>query len=376
MMCSASGITLSLLVALSLSACNPIQRPQSASPTEAAVAAATSAELPTPRPTRPPRVKLTAERKTLDSQALAGNLLGDPTERGFYIVLPSDYATSDTRYPVVYGLHGYGGSEYTEPIGFLRVQESALRYGRVKEMIFVFPNASNSLGGSMYLSSPTIGDYETYLTKELVDYIDTNYRTIPSPESRGIMGCSMGADGAMHLAFKYPDVYSVAAPYSGTYDWTRDPWLTIGATGYDHEPIDLNEFNALPLEETRWEIALAAAVTPNSVKPPLYLDMPYMIVNGKAEVAPGFVEKLGAASPVQDAKDYINQPNRLHNVMIYHGLHDPLAPVEIVRDFSSMLTELGIDHEYLEVDAMHCNMDMEPILKFMSDHLVFEATAR
>ena len=85
------------------------------------------------------------------------------------------------------------------------------------------------------MSSSTIGDYEAYLTKELVETIDANYRTIPSRENRGIMGCSMGADGALHLALKYPDVYSVAAPYSGTYDWAKEPSLKLG-----HWAINLN----------------------------------------------------------------------------------------------------------------------------------------
>ena len=102
----------------------------------------------------------------------------------------------------------------------------------------------------MYLSSPTIGDYETYLTKELVDYIDANYRTIPNRDSRGIMGCSMGADGAMHLALKYPDVYSVAAPFSGTYDWAKDPWLELGARGFQSEPTNFTEFLGLQPGDT------------------------------------------------------------------------------------------------------------------------------
>ena len=223
----------------------------------------------------------------------------------------------------------------------------------------------------MYLSSPTIGDYETYLTKELVATIDASYRTIPSRESRGIMGCSMGADGAMHLALKYPDVYSVAAPYSGTYDWVKDPWLELGAKGYQSEPEDFTEFQDLRIE-TRGEIALAAAVAPNPDKPPFFLDMPYATVDGTAQLAPGFVEKVSEASPVHDAKNYLNQSEHLRGILRYHGLHDDVAPVAIVRDFSARLTELGIEHEYLEVDAMHCNMDKEPILQFMSEQLVFE----
>ena len=96
-------------------------------------------------------------------------------------------------------------------------------------MIFIFPDASNQLKGSMYLSSPTIGDYETYITQELVELVDATYRTIPNRNSRGITGCSMGGDGSIYLALKYPGVFSAAAPASATYDWARNPiWWKEG----------------------------------------------------------------------------------------------------------------------------------------------------
>lgn len=380
------GCSVSFLVLLALvfGACAPVPLPRTPLPavdeTSGVVAPATPAPTvapavaATPRPTRPPRVKLTVEHGMVTSQALAGNLLGDPAERGFNVVLPSDYATSDKRYPVVYVLHGYTEDEYGWPFEFQRIQENALRFGETKEMILVFPNANNVLHGSMYLSSPTIGDYETYLTRELVEYVDAHYRTIPSRESRGITGCSMGADGALHLALKYPDVYSVAAPYSGTYDW-MDPRTPTGLGDFLHEPADLNEFNKLPSFLVKWDIAAAAAIAPNPDKPPFFLDMPYVFVDGKASYTSSFLEKLEAASPVQDARRYAQQPLRLRNLLIVHGRHDDIAPVGIVRDVSALLAELGIGHEYLEVDAMHCNMDKEPILKFMSDNLVFEEPA-
>ncbi|MCB9120277.1 MAG: alpha/beta hydrolase-fold protein [Caldilinea sp.] len=350
----------------------PTSVDETATPEQVATAAVD--ETAAPAPTRPPRVKLAAERTTFTSQALAGNLLGDPTERGVYVVLPSDYATSDKRYPVVYVLHGYTGNETSDYAEFQRVQQSALRRGTVEEMILVFPSAYNRLGGSMYLSNATIGDYETYLTQDLVNYIDTTYRTIADRNSRGITGCSMGADGALHLALKYPSVYGVAAPYSGLYDWSRDPWIELGANGYKAEPASLKDFPALPIE-TRGEIATAAATTPNPDKPPFFLDMPYEIIDGVAQAAPGFLAAIAAASPLQDARSYVNQPVRLNSILISHGLEDDLIPVEIVRDVSATLTELGIDHEYQEVHAWHCDMDKEPILKFMSDHLVFGEAA-
>jgi hypothetical protein len=109
----ALGLVLALLI---LGACPPIQVPL-ATPIAVEVPAAkrpvepttvaTAGPSATLWPTRPPRVKLTAEHQRLTSQALSGNLLGDPTENGFYMVLPSDHVASDKRYLVVYGLHGY-----------------------------------------------------------------------------------------------------------------------------------------------------------------------------------------------------------------------------------------------------------------------------
>ncbi len=108
---------------------------------------------------------------------------------------------------------------------FQRSYSAALEEGGAQEMIFVFPDANNTFHGSQYLSSPTIGDYETYLTQELVAHIDGTYRALPDRASRGITGCSMGGDGSMGLALKYPNVFSVAAPASGTYDYSGDLFL-------------------------------------------------------------------------------------------------------------------------------------------------------
>ena len=130
----------------------------------------------------------------ITSKALAGNLLGDPATRTYSVLLPPSYATSDKRYPVVYVLHWYTGKDYSMVGPMLVPYKTLLREDKVQEMIFVFPDASNKLGGSQYLSSPTIGDYETYITQELVDLVDATYRTIPDRNSRGITGCSMGGD--------------------------------------------------------------------------------------------------------------------------------------------------------------------------------------
>lgn len=113
----------------------------------------------------------------IHSPALEGNLIGDAATKPFAIYLPPSYETSDKRYPAFYVLHGYTGSA-----GSLTTIKPTIdlmfRNGDIGGMIAVFVDGSNKFRGSHYLSSKTIGDYETYITKDLVNHIDTNYRTI------------------------------------------------------------------------------------------------------------------------------------------------------------------------------------------------------
>ena len=307
----------------------------------------------------------------ITSPALADNLIGDPETRKVMIHLPPDYAASDKHYPVVYVLHYYGGSEISHVVEVGRAMNRLLEDGDIEEMILVYPNADSRFGGSKYLSSPTIGDYETYLTQDLVNFIDANFRTLAQRESRGVTGCSMGGDGAMYLALAYPDVYSVTAPVSIMPDLMRDPqweeaWAMLGES-----PADFSEFQRLPWK-VRSRIALAAAVAPNPDKPPFYLDMPYEMVDGEAQIVTEVMDKAIAKDMIHALEGYLDQPIRLTNVLLYHGEFDPISPVEFVRDYDKLLSDRGVDHEYLEAPAGHCNLNYAPVLQFMSDNLTFE----
>ena len=154
-------------------------------------------------------------RDRITSNALEGNLLGDPTTRDFNVYLPPGYDTNAERYPTVYVLHWFTGDEGTF-LARVHADADTLRAkGELGNMIFVFPDASSAMGGSYYMSSPTVGDYETYITKELIEQVDSTYRTIPERDSRGIMGCSMGGWGTWHLALSPPRVVWCGSPDGG-----------------------------------------------------------------------------------------------------------------------------------------------------------------
>ena len=151
------------------------------------------------------------EHIKVHGKSLEGNLLGDSPDRDVFVYLPPSYQTSrNRRYPVVYLLHGYGlnAERYVAAFGIPDKADKDVAAGTAKEMILVNPDAFNKYNGSMYSSSPTNGDWETFITQELVAYIDSHYRTLATRESRGLAGHSMGGYGTLRLAMKYPEVYS------------------------------------------------------------------------------------------------------------------------------------------------------------------------
>lgn len=129
----------------------------------------------------------------INSASLKGNLLGDPAEQRVVVYLPPSYATSPAkRFPVVYLLHGYTGTVETWTTnGYQRmnlrvVMDDLTKRGTAKEMIVVVPNGSNRYLGSFYTNSAVNGNWEDYLYRDVVTYIDGTYRTIAKPASRGV----------------------------------------------------------------------------------------------------------------------------------------------------------------------------------------------
>src|SRR5215472_14747619 len=112
------------------------------------------------------------EKITVHAKSLEGNLEGDSPDRTVFVYLPPSYATDkNRRYPVVYLLHGYGltGERWVSFIGLPELPDKDFAAGTAKEMILVSPDAFNKYNGSMYSSSPVIGDWETFVAEDLVN---------------------------------------------------------------------------------------------------------------------------------------------------------------------------------------------------------------
>lgn len=134
------------------------------------------------------------------------------------ILVPDNYKKSKKKFPVVYLLHGYSGNYATWVKSFKEVGKQVDKYGFI--VIGIDGNYS-----SWYFDSPIDPNfkYETYVINELVPFIDKNYKTIASRESRAISGLSMGGHGALYLSFKHQDVFGAAGSMSGGVDFRPFP---------------------------------------------------------------------------------------------------------------------------------------------------------
>ncbi len=132
-------------------------------------------------PVVPGAKPVTLERIRVHGPALEGNLERNAADRDVLVFLPPGYAKQkQRRYPVVYALHGYsiGAEQWAGEIHVPQTIEGAFAQG-AQETIVVLPDSKTVHNGSMYSSSVTTGDFERFISRDLVAYIDGHYRTIP-----------------------------------------------------------------------------------------------------------------------------------------------------------------------------------------------------
>jgi S-formylglutathione hydrolase FrmB len=145
--------------------------------------------------------------------------LSEPTH--VRVLLPRDYRGNKVRYPVLYLLHGATGN-YTSWTG------SALRQTKRLPLIVVTPDGGPAGFYSDWYNDGLGGPpmWETYHVGELIPWIDSRFRTNATREGRAVAGYSMGGFGALSYAARHPELFSVAASFSGAVDSNYEPlWV-------------------------------------------------------------------------------------------------------------------------------------------------------
>jgi len=321
--------------------------------------------VPTPVPGAQP---VTVERTKVHSEAIAGDLEGNSADRDVIVFLPPSYGKGPARrYPVVYALHGYsiGAEQWTSEIRVPQTIEGAFALG-ANEMIVVLPDSKTVHAGSMYSSSPTTGDFETFVSRELVAYIDSHYRTIADREARGLVGHSMGGYGATRIGLKHADIFGalyLMSPCCYTRDLANYPPDIESAVATIKTPADSA---SLPFG-IRAMLATSSAWSPNPKNPPLYLDLP--VKDGK--VRPDIMAKWQANSVLNFVDQYIGNLRRYAAIATDVGDQDGLK-VDAEK-LHKVLNDYGIANSFEIYPGTHtseiANRFQSHVLPFFSKHL-------
>ena len=313
---------------------------------------------------------------TLHSRALEGNLLGDSADRSVLVYVPPSYDSKPTkRYPVVYLLHGNGGRNTIwvegryQGLNIKSAMDALIAAGTIREMILVMPDAYNRYLGSHYANSAVTGRWADFVCQDLVAHIDANYRTMSSPDSRGLAGHSMGGRGTLYLGMKCPGVFSAIYGLSSGRmafeqfaPFDNETWRQTLALR-DAAKVERRFFSTL---------GFAVAFSPNPDRPPFLADFPFEIVQQELKRVDAVWQKWLAHDPVALVALHQAALRQLRAIRFDCGTSDAMLGPN--RKFAEALTAARIPHQFEEFDGDHTNRLRERletrVLPFFSEMLL------
>jgi enterochelin esterase-like enzyme len=273
---------------------------------------------------------------SVSSPGLAGNVLGDSPVRRTLVYLPPSYARETTRrYPVVYLLHGatslpeewVDGSYQGMNLGL--VLDSLIAARTIPEVIVVMPNADNKLGAGFYANSPATGNWEDFIVRDVVGYVDRKYRTIARGSKRALVGHSMGGFGALVIAFKHPRqfglVYGVSPcciGFVGRLAPTAPGWPALA-------------------KATRWQdaaerayiwLGMASALDGSRTDPRLFTELPFAVGTSGAPVP----------NRAAQARWLAKMPPDLASAMVRRGDRPPVIVMESGSEEKELLEGVAV----------------------------------
>jgi len=315
-------------------------------------------------------------RVTINSKALQ-NKGGENPMRRISIYLPPDYDKDKKRFPVIYYMHGFMGTDSISA-QMKMILDRGIAEHKIRPFILVIADNYTLYEGSFYSNSSLTGNWSDFAAKEVVEYVDKNFRTLVSRDSRGIAGHSMGGYGAIKTGMLFPEVFSsVYALSPGLLAFVKE----FGPNSDSYK--ELSKIKTVEeLKKTYYPkvlVAVARAWSPNPNKPPFYCDLPFTYEGDSLIVNAAVVEKWNQNMPVYMVDKYASNLRKLKALKLDWGRNDASRfPVQCGM-FSQRLENLGIDHFAEEYIGNHVNkiwtVDgrvLNDLLPFFNDYLKFE----
>lgn len=279
------------------------------------------------------------------------NPMGENPKRAISVYLPPNYDQSKQDYPVVYFLHGYFGTNDLMK-EMVEVLDNAIELKKIRPFILVISDQRTTYFGSFYTNSSLYGKWEDFTTYDVVDYIDSHYRTLKNKESRGITGHSMGGYGALKIAMKHPDIFSsvyalspgvlsIAAEYGPNSNTYKD-LAKIKTT----EELNKSYFSLVM-------VAFGKSFSPNPNNPPYYCDFPFEYKDGITHTNPEVLQKWQSNMPSHMIENYLDNLFKLKAIKLDWGRNAGIRFTQQCHMFSQRLENVGVLHEAEEYIGTH-----------------------
>ena len=312
------------------------------------------------------RLRGRVERLTVDSRALSGNKLGDPTSRSLFVYVPAA-ASEHRRLPAVVMLPGYGANHLSilshSPwkLNTVEAFDAQIERGECAPAFLVLPDCMTRWGGSQFVDSPVLGNYQTYLADEVLPAVDEAFHTVPEAAGRAVVGRSSGGFGALRLAMDRPDVVSALASHAGdaAFEISMRPMLTKAAIGVERagglEAFASRLPDGGPRNSLEFDAAFvlccaaAYASAPGSAFP--YAELPVDIATG-AIVDARFGEWI-AHDPLTRIPDHREALAGLRAIFLDAGSSDEHGLHYAARAMADAMRAVGVEPHLEEYEGGH-----------------------
>ena len=303
----------------------------------------------------------------IDSPALQGNPLGDPSIRPLAVYTPPGYDPEGSRrYPVLYCLHGYTGDVAALVAGkawdsnVVQRADALIARGDMPPAIVAIVDGNTRLGGSQYVDSIHNGAYATYTIRDAIGHVDAHYRTIAQEGGRAVFGKSSGGFGALHLTLAYPGTFAAFASHSGDTYFLYAHIPSFPATQraleqYGSPETFVAAFEAMPKKPQHLFSAIemlgyAAAYSPAAARA-FAFDLPFDLTTG--ELREDVFARWRAFDPCQRVASGVAALDRLRLRYVDCGRRDEYGLDIGARVFVQRCRDHGLAMRHEEFDDDH-----------------------
>ncbi|EQB74315.1 MAG: hypothetical protein AMDU4_FER2C00016G0028 [Ferroplasma sp. Type II] len=296
-------------------------------------------------------MSLKAELVEIKSKVLKNNALGDPEERKILVFHPEELVPGS---PLLIELAGLNGTPKLNN-RFSQVLNKLYRKNLLGSSVIINPDFSTKFHVNQYMNSPSVGNYEDFIIKEIIPFISEKFRT----GKTALFGKSSGGFGSYTLAAKNPGIISGFANHFGDsgFEYVYIPDMPVAyrelhnmeIKDYIREKSMKDNLNDAEIK-TLNIIGMSAFYSYNASMES-GMDLPFDKDTGIFR--DDIWNKWSIHDPINNIESYADSLKKLEAIYLDVGLKDEYNLYMGMRGLHRKMENCNINHTYKEFNGGH-----------------------